>query len=776
MRPVAAVSDFSAKMSKHFHYSSVMPLSEANLSKHTLQSPPSREAKLKHILVYVDLQRELIELEEELYRSMTEQNRLTKTAMNGTAKASYLLLVSGARQHQQFLHQQKQLQNKEQEHGHQPQERPSSALQRHQTKEDGEDEADDDEDEQAHDDDDDDDDGHEHEQDENQLPAPHLVDNQNNNHNQTESAVSPLSSIALGPTFTLTNLLALQHEIEQIQPQSRTSQQKQSNRRQKRVSSTLIPDAALDPSLALPRALPRSTPLIYRDSFYSGPEDEQPDSPTLPHHRHQEPLYASFDENMAYNLTRQWSREERHQRPGLVHQNTSTTGGRPVQYRRRPTEDSDTPFPGLALTRTIQTQPESKKGGGILARFSFLGRGNKLQQQHQPQILQLAPKPSQRHQLTPNHPRHESAPGTSRAGTTIGKNAGGEHVRFHSLNYQEGETFHEDDEELIQTSGRGHTKRRSKVKQFLQDLFKKAPTTNPATRPSGNHAQQKQQEYKKKYPGSGHGMMSSGTIIVPRDEIPQRAATSLSHYGREQHRESLVDPAQHLPFQRGLSKSHHSQEQNVDGDGVGAFTFEYEDDLVQQQDSNSIVHAPFPEGHQTSLTPPPPSSVARHSTSSHNHPFLSISASRKNLSGKEGDGAISPRVLDLESKAQQLEEAAAAAEASVSSVTASASSPSRTGAGTGTGTGTGSGAQRTRPSSQLLPIAGAIKELMTNKTNNNNSNNDLNTTQNDTTATTTIITNNISNNIRRFVALSPEQHADLDEVGIRQSTFGLDSA
>ncbi|KAF9374825.1 hypothetical protein CPC16_001054 [Podila verticillata] len=60
-------------MSKHFHYNSVMPLSEANLSKHTLQSPPSREAKLKHILVYVDLQRELIALEEQVY-SETEKN------------------------------------------------------------------------------------------------------------------------------------------------------------------------------------------------------------------------------------------------------------------------------------------------------------------------------------------------------------------------------------------------------------------------------------------------------------------------------------------------------------------------------------------------------------------------------------------------------------------------------------------------------------------------------------------------------------------------------
>ncbi|KAF9413427.1 hypothetical protein BGZ94_000728 [Podila epigama] len=59
------MSELSAKVSKHFQSNVVMPLSESNLSKHTQQSPSSREAKLRHILVYVDLQRELITLEDQ---------------------------------------------------------------------------------------------------------------------------------------------------------------------------------------------------------------------------------------------------------------------------------------------------------------------------------------------------------------------------------------------------------------------------------------------------------------------------------------------------------------------------------------------------------------------------------------------------------------------------------------------------------------------------------------------------------------------------------------
>ncbi|KAF9153905.1 hypothetical protein BG015_002331 [Linnemannia schmuckeri] len=71
---MTGVSDFSAKVSRHVSqrlHTSITPLTEANLYRHTVTSPPSQEAKLKHILGYVELQRELIALEEDLYRSTT---------------------------------------------------------------------------------------------------------------------------------------------------------------------------------------------------------------------------------------------------------------------------------------------------------------------------------------------------------------------------------------------------------------------------------------------------------------------------------------------------------------------------------------------------------------------------------------------------------------------------------------------------------------------------------------------------------------------------------
>ncbi|GJJ69705.1 hypothetical protein EMPS_02053 [Entomortierella parvispora] len=76
---MAAVSDFSARVSKQAGQQQRIPvqigrLTEANLYRHTIISPPSREAKLKHILDYVELQRELIALEEDLYRTATERS------------------------------------------------------------------------------------------------------------------------------------------------------------------------------------------------------------------------------------------------------------------------------------------------------------------------------------------------------------------------------------------------------------------------------------------------------------------------------------------------------------------------------------------------------------------------------------------------------------------------------------------------------------------------------------------------------------------------------
>ncbi|KAF9902071.1 hypothetical protein BX616_002051 [Lobosporangium transversale] len=76
------VSDYPNMITpKYFHQNTVMPLSEANLCKHTMQmSPVSRQAKLVHIIGYVDRQRELVSSEEPVHQAMkasaTKSSRL----------------------------------------------------------------------------------------------------------------------------------------------------------------------------------------------------------------------------------------------------------------------------------------------------------------------------------------------------------------------------------------------------------------------------------------------------------------------------------------------------------------------------------------------------------------------------------------------------------------------------------------------------------------------------------------------------------------------------
>ncbi|KAF9354528.1 hypothetical protein BGX34_010955 [Mortierella sp. NVP85] len=80
----SVVADASPMMPKR----PVAPLSEANLCRHTLQmSPVSRQARINHIIGYVDRQRELVSSdaeEEEIYRLMMEDASILRTG-----RASY---------------------------------------------------------------------------------------------------------------------------------------------------------------------------------------------------------------------------------------------------------------------------------------------------------------------------------------------------------------------------------------------------------------------------------------------------------------------------------------------------------------------------------------------------------------------------------------------------------------------------------------------------------------------------------------------------------------
>ncbi|KAG0264118.1 hypothetical protein DFQ27_001412 [Actinomortierella ambigua] len=71
-----------ANIPDRFHYSSVMPLTEANLYKHTIKNPSSREEKLKHVLSYVDQQCDLVIQEQQAYLSWIDTTRWSQDPNN----------------------------------------------------------------------------------------------------------------------------------------------------------------------------------------------------------------------------------------------------------------------------------------------------------------------------------------------------------------------------------------------------------------------------------------------------------------------------------------------------------------------------------------------------------------------------------------------------------------------------------------------------------------------------------------------------------------------
>ncbi|KAG0225067.1 hypothetical protein BGW41_004830 [Actinomortierella wolfii] len=71
-----------ANIPDRFHYSSVMPLTEANLYKHTIKNPPSREEKLKFVLSYVDQQCDLVIQEQQAYLNWIDTTRWSQDPNN----------------------------------------------------------------------------------------------------------------------------------------------------------------------------------------------------------------------------------------------------------------------------------------------------------------------------------------------------------------------------------------------------------------------------------------------------------------------------------------------------------------------------------------------------------------------------------------------------------------------------------------------------------------------------------------------------------------------
>ncbi|KAF9145470.1 hypothetical protein BGX30_008687 [Mortierella sp. GBA39] len=665
----SAVSDFSAKMSKHFHSNSVMPLSEANLSRHTLQSPASREAKLRHILVYVDLQRELIALaEEEEHNSVRlrphhQQHRTVREKKSATLSVNTndlahsnrgeeggFTTIVDSRSSRGLWHNNNNTHPKRSDltillHNSTTHERPYLSSAPQQT--------------------------HERQLQEQQLQQ----QQQQNKHHQPTVSPSPIP---------------LRHHdssVESLRQQRQHHQQQERNTRQ---------TDALDPSLALPRALPRSRIPGYRDSYLSTDLDAEwqiigdvgPDSPTIPNNH-----YPAFEFAPGHN-------ESRH---ALPIQSFSKSAERPVQYRRREESAEEVAVQRQPLQR--QTSFEKEKKIGRFGRFSLPGKSKRASTTHQ---------------------RKESLPEMSKSGGG-GGSAGEEGVQARSISisnkdkenkdrvrFQEGTVAAVDGVESTLNPSASMVKRRSKVRQLLSEIFKKTPKQQQQSQVISAPS-----PVRRAYPGSGHNILVSASI-TPQD-LPPRAGTSLSHYGRE----SLVDPSLQRelyqiqtppPTQEHLVLADNSNDTNNDTNNNNNNNNDNDNDNDNSRNKNNNADddddADTPFLGQTSLTPPPAASVLRYSTS---------------------------RPINLD-QILSFHQGAAAAEDT-------------------------SNEHKTRPSSNLMPIAGAIKDLATAAAAGSGSATGSGTGSSDPYTSQ-----------RRMVALTPEQPADLEGVGCRQNTFGVDCA
>ncbi|KAK3831529.1 MAG: hypothetical protein J3R72DRAFT_245067 [Linnemannia gamsii] len=623
-------------MNVNYHHSHPCSnLISTTLKKEEKKSPASREAKLRHILVYVDLQRELIALaeEEEQHGGRTHHHRRSvrekKSAIlhtnesarhPGEEEEEVVSAIKGNNSSRSLVwHNSNNTPPKRSDlsillHNSTRHEQLHASSTPQQT--------------------------HERQLDEEQQHKQH----QHKHHQPTES-------IALRHQDSAADSLRQQRQHHQ--------QQQERNTRQ---------TDALDPSLALPRALPRSR-IGYRDSYISVADLDTewqiidnvgPDSPTIPNGH-----YPAFEFAPGHN-------ESRHALPIQA----SKSGERPIQYRRREDSAEDVAIQRQALQR--QTSFEKERKSGRFGRFSLTGRSKRASTSHQ---------------------RKESLPEMGGKAGGGGGAAGEEvHARSYSISNKDRVRFQEGAAVLDVDSGinpsASMVKRRSKVRQLLSDIFKKTPkqTSQVISAPS---------PVRRAYPGSGHNILASPSI-TPQN-LPPRAGTSLSHYARE----SLVDPLQRELYQihtAPLTQERLVLDDNNDDDNnfnININNSNINNNNDDLQDDADLHETPFVT--QKSLTPSPAASVLRYSTS---------------------------RPINLD-QILSFPQGSAADDTSAD--------------------------LKTRPSSNLMPLAGAIKDLAVSTS----------------AASDSPIDPYISQ--RRIVALTPEQPADLEGVGCRQNTFGMDS-
>ncbi|KAG0034307.1 hypothetical protein BGZ81_005411 [Podila clonocystis] len=635
------MSELSAKMSKHFHYNSVMPLSEANLSKHTLQSPPSREAKLKHILVYVDLQRELA-LEEQAdfeEKNMSLDRRTPSPSSPNTDANTNTFTTSpssvtkdkenernkemASMLHNNFhlLHSPKTPETTPHtSHDSQQQQCQQYQQQKHLHNHEGQ----------------------QQQKDEEESSRPQLTHLHEKQISKRPTSPDLLTARTLSPP-----IMPQQHtDVDPYHPQQQTQPQNhnliQNNTAFHHYRHGPHPNP-LDPSLALPRALPRSMSHqerpLYRDMFLSDDGTGQtlsPPSSPPPQFRPRHPLSPS-----PINITFEPSTPFKHEIVPGIHRSES-----PVTHSPSP------------------TTPSEKKSR--FSRFSFLGRSTAR---------------------TQNHKRHESVPATKADPWLSAKDR--ERSKFHSLTYRSGsrmagtrsgmeitgafdDSCYDQPQQRQQPpqSSQPLSPKSSKVKRLFQDIFKSsssstrnkkatAHTAREISLPSTYLGQQPESALEgspqaQSYYNPRHSLVRCSTAAplpsypVKTTPPPQqqpapqhnytnhrnsRPPTSLSTYMRE----SLVDPVQQLSHYRPLSSSleqpqlqsslyyypDHQQQhyQNMElqfqqqqkKEERRGLLHQCNDAMDYEDDDYIRAYAPYA---QASLTPPPASSVVRHSTSS----------------------------------------------------------------------------------------------------------------------------------------------------------------
>ncbi|KAF9975932.1 hypothetical protein BGZ73_000221 [Actinomortierella ambigua] len=601
-----------ANIPDRFHYSSVMPLTEANLYKHTIKNPSSREEKLKHVLGYVDQQCDLVIQEQQAYLSWIDTTRWSQDPNNlrpvAVDRQDYHqppVRLSQLDPHPDFsaTFVPASLQQRP---------RKPAAAERSTTATAWEPVA--------------------RDQRQVQEPSNAILSDPGRPKSPTvptrPQRRQRLQHLPLQPSSSPTGQqqspLTEQHPDLRFDSPSLTMRQQQYPQQHHRqhLHSHLDQDVepyrytnfglnGLDPSVALPRALPRSmmrtramdassppdSPTV-RDSFQSGytpvvDEWSRLDDPSAglsdPY------LYSSFPSQKRQNDQQHLEARLQQESPlsqYLLNNTTANTSGHHQQHQQQQTSDG-------------ASKPKSSKASRWIARFSLLSKRAQRHESMPTSISEPWTTPAERKNATAVHQRFHSmtqrsgaevvaAELTAGPGSKAASNQSGGRVKrlfgvFQRRSSKDTKGSSQDPYHQFQElTGENESDQRSNRARSPLGDYPSYHLQSSQQRPTQpvKHSQPHQQPQQIQQRQQGTPQSSSPTMQLQISNSPHRQSTmspmsqplSLSNDGLN---ESLVDPLQQMPVCE-------------------------KDDL---QDSESI-DSPY---RPISLTPPPPSSVMRHS-------------------------------------------------------------------------------------------------------------------------------------------------------------------